>query len=107
MANYHTKKVPRSLRGYILALVSESFDQREVCIYGDPEGLRSLGEALIAIANLDQTTLDERECPSSDSFHQHYKTATISPSNPPLLTVGRVDEKASGKIRDPFVPFAT
>ena len=68
------KHVPRSLDGYIIAFVRESLDDRDVCIYGDPEGLRSLGEAIIAVANLDQKHLSDQECPAEGSFHQHYAT---------------------------------
>jgi hypothetical protein len=102
MSTRHTANVPRSLRGYILAYVSESLDSRDICIYGDQAGLRSLGEALIAIADLDQSTLSDRECPPDDSFHQHYKTGMGVNASLPRLTVGRVDEKASGRIRDFF-----
>ena len=99
MTGSHTNNVPRSLSGYLVAYVSESIDSRDICIYGDPEGLRSLGESLIAIASLDQASLSDAECPQVDSFHQHYK-----PGLPglPRLTVGRVDEKASGERRDFF-----
>jgi hypothetical protein len=99
MRSYHTKEVPRNLTGYVLAADRDG----EICIYGDPEGLRSLGRAIIAIADLDQTSLDDRECPPDDSFHQHYKA--IGADGPRcLLTIGRVDEKASGRIRDFFPP---
>lgn len=99
MPKPHADKVPRNLAGYLVAYVNESIDYRDLCIYGDPEGLRSLGEALIAIANLDQSSLSDVECPPEDSFHQHYK-----PGLPglPRLTVGRVDGKASGELRDVF-----
>lgn len=99
MEKTHTDEVPRTLTGYLVAYVNESIDGRDICIYGDPEGLRSLGESLIAIANLDQASLSDAECPPDDSFHQHYK-----PGLPglPRLTVGRVDEKSSGERRDFF-----
>ena len=99
MTKTHTDKVPRTLLGYLVAYVNESIDGRDICIYGDPEGLRSLGESLIAIASLDQASLSDAECPPDDSFHQHYK-----PGAPglPRLTVGRVDEKSSGERRGCF-----
>jgi hypothetical protein len=97
MADYHTKKVPRTLFGYLIADETEG----EIRIYGDPDGLRSFGEALIAIADLDQTSLDDRECPPNDSFHQHYNVIGAAGPNR-LLTIGRVDEKLSGQLRDCF-----
>jgi len=98
--------IPGSLSGYLIAYVVESFEGRDICIYGNPEGLRSLGEALIAIADLDQKSLPENECPADDSFHQHYLTgegtAEYIRRCLPRLTIGRVDEKSSGEIRDYF-----
>ena len=106
--NMKQKRVPGFLDGYIIAYVQESLDQRDICIYGDPEGLQSLGEAIIEIANLDQKRLSEQECPADDSFHQHYvtglKIAEQQRQGLFRLTVGRVDEKASGRIRDVFPP---
>jgi hypothetical protein len=102
--------VPRSLNGYIIAFVFQSLDDQDICIYGDPEGLRSLGEAMIAIADLDQKSLSESECPADDSFHQHYATGLKTPARARerlfRLTVGRVDGKTSGLIRDVFPPEA-
>ena len=98
MANWHTKNVIRTLSGYLVV-----DGDNEIRIYGDPEGLRSLGQALISIADLDQSVLDDRECPPDDSFHQHY-SVTQADSSPGRLTVGRVDEKASGQLRDCFPP---
>ncbi|WP_152098795.1 Imm32 family immunity protein [Lacipirellula parvula] len=96
MASWHTKNVIRTLSGYLVV-----DGDGEIRVYGDPEGLRSLGQALISVADLDQSALDDRECPPDDSFHQHY---TIMQADGSLggLTVGRVDEKASGRIRDCF-----
>ena len=97
-------EIPHSLRGYVLAYVTESIDSRDICLYGDPEGLRSLGEALIAIANLDQKT--DKELPSDDSFHQHYNNGVgideAIHRSLPRITIGRVDEKSSGLVRDVF-----
>jgi len=99
MASWHTKKVVRTLSGYLVV-----DGEGEIRIYGDPEGLRSLGRALILIADLDQSTLDDRECPPDDSFHQHH-TVMQQDGSSGRLTVGRVDEKASGQISDYFPPL--
>jgi hypothetical protein len=100
------KHVPSSLDGYIIAFMQESLHDRDICIYGDSEGLRSLGEAIIAIANLDQKHLSDRECPADDSFHQHYVTGLRLSGHDrqrlARLTIGRADEKTSGQIRDAF-----
>jgi hypothetical protein len=100
--------VPPLLKGYLIAWVNQSLDENDICIYGDPEGLRSLGETLIAIAELDQRKLADDECPPDDSYHHHYYTglevADRSPYNLLRLTIGRVDEKASGRLRENFPP---
>jgi hypothetical protein len=102
--------VPGSLEGYLIAYLIESLDDQDICIYGDPKGLRSLGEAIIAIANLDQKTLPDQQCPANESFHQHYvtglKIADHERERLFRLTIGRVDEKASGRIREVFPPMA-
>jgi hypothetical protein len=102
------RDIPDSLKGYLLAYTVEDLHARDLCIYGDPDGLRSLAEAIIAIANLDQKTLAEKECPEDDSFHKHYALGIGIGDHVrrrlPRLTIGRVDEKRSGEIRDYFPP---
>lgn len=94
------------LDGYVIAYLEESIGSRYICIYGDPKGLRSLGEAIIAIADVDQKSLPNQQCPPEDSFHKHYATGLEADPNIrpylPRLTIGRVDEKASGRFRDVF-----
>jgi hypothetical protein len=103
-----TPGIPPLLRGYLIAWVSQSLDEEDICIYGDPEGLRSLGETLIAIAELDQSKLSDQECPADDSYHHHYyaglDVADRRQYNLHRLTIGRVDEKASGRLRENFPP---
>jgi hypothetical protein len=100
------ERIPAKLKGYIVAFVIESLCDHDVCIYGDPEGLRSLGNALIAIADLDQKLLPDQQCPPDDSFHTHYainlNVAKSERDRAYRLTVGRVDEKASGRFRGVF-----
>jgi hypothetical protein len=91
-------RIPDTLRGYVLAFLDEDLESRQICIYGDPAGLRSLGEALVAIADLDQQTLPLRECPPDESFHRHFVTR----EGLPRLTIGRVDRRDTGEIKRYF-----
>lgn len=63
--------IPGALRGYVMAFVNENLDGRNICIYGDSRALKSLGEALVAIADLDQKSLPLSQCPPEESFHTH------------------------------------
>ena len=96
------------LDGHLLSWVSESLEESSICIYGDAEGLRSLGHAILAIAELDQESLPEGSCPSGDSFHQHFSPGANLPGADTLnlkgLTIGRVEAKGSGEIRSIFQP---
>lgn len=97
------KKIPNSLKGYLLTFVNQSFDSDEMCIYGNSEGLISLGKALISIGEMDQSKLLDSECPKTESFHHHFTTSqevdVDEAWNLKKLTIGRVEEKESGKIK--------
>jgi hypothetical protein len=101
-----SKKVKLNLKGYLLTWVQQSMDADDICIYGNSHGLRSLGEALISIADLTQENLLDSECPQEDSYHHHFTTSmnidTDEAWNLKRLTIGRVEEKKSGKIRSNF-----
>jgi hypothetical protein len=91
--------VPPPLRGYQVVSVEEG----QVCIYGDPEGLRSLADLLRFAADLDQSKLENGQ-PEDDSFHCHVLPGQhlSVPSLP--LTVGRVDT-AAGRFRQEVFPL--
>ncbi len=92
------KDVPPRLRGYQLVFVEAG----TVCVYGDPEGLRSLAEVLLFAADLDQARLNNGQ-PPEDSFHCHITPGRhlSLPSLP--MTIGRVDT-AAGRFRDEVFP---
>jgi hypothetical protein len=103
-----SKSLPGKLGGYLVVWSEQSLDSDSICIYGDPKELKSLGEALIAMASIDQKKLSDTECPPEESHHAHYRTFCgvdeDYAGNRRVLTIGRVDEKGSGKLRDCFPP---
>ncbi len=75
---------------------------QEVVISGDPEGLRSLAELLIALADLDQRTL--HDYPDYASEHVHLDADFQLSGNSARLIVGRLDPKGGGAFHPEFRP---
>lgn len=87
-----------SQRGRLVVLHSEYEDQRAVGIYGDPEGLRSLGELLIAEAALNQGQFPEENLPAHERHHTHLRPGVhIHPQSIELI-IGRLDSKATAEM---------
>jgi hypothetical protein len=82
------------LRGEILIRDYEGKDGRVVCLYGDPEGLRTLAEKLIQLADLEQQQLPAASLPDSEGFHLHLKKDTHLDPLSYDLDLGRLDAKA-------------
>ena len=86
---------------YVVAWASQGLDQKnEVCIYGNPAGLRHLARILLGLAELDQTTLN---MPDTDTDHAHLRSGinTEACDSLPQLRIGRVDKKLdSSRIND-------
>lgn len=76
-----------------------------VSIWGNPEGLRSLGGLLVWLADADQRP----EVPEGEHFHQHLwpKSRYIPDGDIEVgscpVTVGRADACGTGKITDPYL----
>ncbi|HEX2954061.1 MAG TPA: hypothetical protein VHR47_08765 [Bacillota bacterium] len=79
---------------YVVAGKDEAEDIGEVVFLGDPDGLRSLGEILIAMADLDQTAISELPDNESEHIHlfagQHIGKGDLNTHN---LIVSRLDTK--------------
>jgi hypothetical protein len=86
---------------YLVIWASQGLDQKnEVCIYGNPFGLRRLAHVLLGLADLDQTTVN---MPDSETDHHHLRTGlnTDVCDSLPELRIGRVDRKLDGsRIND-------
>ena len=98
-ATAHRSGTAPALRGYQIV----SMEEGSVSIYGDSEGLRSLAQVLMFVADLDQMTLKNGQ-PVEDSFHCHIAPGRhlLLPSLP--VIIGRVDT-AAGRFRDEIFPL--
>jgi len=92
---------PPRLTGYQTAYSNEKHPgELEVCIYGDPAGLRSLAKLLNFIADLDQTK--EPFPDEHDSYHHHVFVAGQYRGHSQQITLGRADDKKGRKRFDVF-----
>ena len=103
MKNKKPNKIAKSIdyppmRGELTVYHSEDADTRAVCISGDPDGLRALGEILIYEANLDQTKIPNANLPPGEGHHMHLWPKHHLHPKSILLTIGRLDEKYTGKL---------
>ena len=91
---------PPRLTGYQVAFsLEESRGEREVFIYGDSAGLKSLAKLLLFAAELDQK---KEPFPPDDSFHLHAALPAKYKGHSARITVGRVDDKKGRKRFDVF-----
>ena len=87
-----------SQRGRLVVYHYETPDQRFIGIYGDPEGLRSLGELLIAEAELDQLQFPAENLPNGERHHTHLRPGVhIHPQSQEVI-IGRLDAKRTGDL---------
>jgi hypothetical protein len=92
-------KTPR-LTGYQIAFSQkETRSEREVFIYGDSAGLKSLAKLLLFAAKVDQK---KEPFPPEDSFHVHLTLPAAYKGHSARLTIGRADDKRGRKRFDVF-----
>jgi len=78
----------------------EKIKWQDVLIHGDPEGLRSLAQLLIRIADLNQDTIET--LPIGAREHIHLRSGfDISKSSAEVI-VGRIDAKGTGAFYDRY-----
>lgn len=89
-----------SQRGNLWVNHTENPEVRYVSIYGDPEGLGSFGELLIAVADVDQSQLPERNLSLGGRHHLHILAgAHIHPQSMNAV-IGRLDAAKTGEFPD-------
>ena len=74
----------------------------EVLIHGDPEGLRSLANLLLKIADLDQDTVVG--LPVGAREHYHLRPNLELAASSVEAIVGRLDARGTGAFYDMYVP---
>jgi len=74
---------------------------QDVLIHGDPEGLRSFGNLLIKMADLDQNSITDLPIGAREHLHLQ-PDFDISKSSLQVI-VGRIDAKGTGAFYDRYV----
>ena len=74
----------------------------EVLIHGDPEGLRSLANLLLKIADLDQEQITD--LPVGAREHLHLRPGFELSDNSATVIAGRLDAKGTGAFYDRYIP---
>ena len=82
------------LEGFVSAYSYDGEDGTVICLYGDPDGLRSLAQKLEILASVDQTNLSG--LPLDEGVHVHLTKASglQSSHKSKRLDIGRADGKS-------------
>ena len=83
-------------------LNGEKVAWNQVLIHGDPEGLRSLANLLLKLADLDQNSVDTLPNDAREHIHLHPKFDLSNSSD--AVIVGRLDAKGTGAFYDRYIP---
>jgi hypothetical protein len=74
----------------------------EVLIHGDPEGLRSLANLLLKLADLDEGSV--ASLPIGARAHEHLRPGFELSNSSETVIVGRLDAKGTGAFYDRYIP---
>ena len=75
---------------------------QEILIHGDRDGLRSLADILIKIADLNQN--DRTDLPTGTREHIHLSPELDLSKNSNQVIIGRIDAKGTGEFYTDFIP---
>jgi hypothetical protein len=75
---------------------------KEIYIHGDPQGLKSLANLLIKIADTNQDNLNN--LPNGAREHVHLKPKFDLSSSSDVVIVGRLDAKGTGEFYERYMP---
>jgi hypothetical protein len=104
------EKYRAKIRGNLDIFVIQKEDEDEgeiakwqqILIHGDPEGLRSLAEILIKIADTNQD--DIADLPIGAREHIHLLPKYNLSSSSEEVIIGRLDAKGTGLFYDRYIP---
>ena len=85
-------------RGLLVAGHNESQGDRVITLSGDPEGLRALGELLIAVANLDQSQFQTGSYMDDCGHHLHLTPKRHLHPQSLEIVVSRLDAIRDGAL---------
>lgn len=74
----------------------------DILIHGDPDGLRSLANLLLKLADLDQDAIPHLPVGAREHYHLQPKF-DLSISSDEVI-IGRLDAKGTGAFYDRYVP---
>ena len=103
------EKYKSEITGHLDVFVANNEDEfdgeiqkwQDVLIHGDPEGLRSFGNLLIKMADLDQNSITD--LPIGAREHLHLQPDFDISKSSLLVIVGRIDAKGTGAFYDRYV----
>jgi hypothetical protein len=75
---------------------------QDILIHGDPEGLRSLANILINLADTNQN--DNADLPIGAREHVHLQPNHDLSDSSEKVIIGRLDAKGTGEFYDRYIP---
>jgi hypothetical protein len=104
------KNFQSAITGHLDIFVSQKEDEldgkkeywNEVLIHGDPEGLRSLANLLLKLADLNQENITD--LPVGEREHQHLQPKFDLSNSSTEVIIGRLDAKGTGAFYDLYNP---
>jgi len=76
----------------------------EVLIHGDPEGLKSLANQLIYLAELDQEKVEDKYLPNGAREHLHFSPNLELSKSSTETIIGRLDSKGEKDFPSNYIP---
>jgi hypothetical protein len=104
------KKFQSYIKGHLDIKVIEESDEYEgnieswfeILIHGDPQGLRSLADIIIKIADLNQNA--KSDLPIGAREHIHLRPGLDLSKNSNEVIVGRIDAKGTEEFYSNYIP---
>jgi len=102
------KNLKSLINGHLDIIVHQKEDEfenvkecwNEILIHGDPEGLRSLANLLLKLADLDQESTTG--LPIGARAHEHLRPTLELSNSSETVIVGRLDAKGTGAFYDSY-----
>lgn len=100
-------KVRLENQGNLIAVIeTNSQGLKTVGIYGDPQGLKFLGEVCLEVSKLNQKNLSKKNLPDNEGFHLHLREESELNLNSKDVIIGRLDSKEDESFDWFYPPIA-
>lgn len=108
----HSNTESHKIQGHLDIFISRNENEidgkiiksEEILIHGNPEGLKSLAQLLIEIADINQETVDDKLLPIGAREHFHLRSNIQLSKSSIEVIIGRLDAKGTGNFYDRFIP---